>query len=481
MANSLLFHTIGQLHDGLEKKKFSPLDIFHAYQKQITNVEDTLHAYLAFSPFVNPSRYKNNSPLLWGIPFALKDNICTQGIRTTCASKMLADFVPPYSATVYSKLLAQGAVLIGKTNMDEFSIGATTETSAFGSTYNPWNLHYVPGGSSGGSAAAVGGLMTPYALGTDTGGSIRQPASFCGVVGFKPTYGMVSRYGVVAYASSLDQVGTLTKTVEDAAMVMDVLQGKDPKDATSVSVAIDYTGALGKPAKNKCIGIPKEFFSIPLALEIEKSFAFAMGIFQKLGCTFKEVSLPSFSYLPAVYYTLSSVEAYSNLSGFDGLRFGLSDANAKSIEDLYFFSRNHGFGSEVKRRILLGALLLTQPYKETHYQKALLLRQQLHHDLANVFSGCDALLSPVTPYMPPNTGTSIEEGTSGHPGDVFTLPANLGGLPSLSFPCSISADGLPIGMQLTGQRFSDGKILQLGHAFEKIRSFYHTEVVKKWT
>ncbi len=471
---NLLHLSIAQLLQGYKQKAFSPKEVYEAYQKQITKMEPAINSYITITKGQTEDVFRPSGPL-GGIPFSLKDNICTKGIATTCASRLLKDFTPFYSATVYHKLLQAGAALLGKNNMDEFSMGATTESSFFGPSKNPWNISHAPGGSSGGGAAATAAFTTPLALGSDTGGSIRQPASFCGVVGFKPSYGWVSRYGLIAFASTLDQIGTFTKTVEDCALVMNTMGGQDEKDATTLTDAPSIGTSLSQPVKGLTIGIPKELMSIPMAPAITKAWEEGIRLFTSLGAKIKEISLPLLPYLPSAYYIISSVEAASNLARFDGIPFA---GNPEAMDAAHL--RSLGFGKEVKRRIMLGTLMAGKEYQDLYYKKALNTAEQLKKDLAETYMECDAILSPVSPATAPLLGQQQEEATKDHPGDIFTIPANLAGLPALSLPFGFDNEGLPVGLQLMGAFGKDSKVLHLGHAAEKALAFPFWEVEKRW-
>lgn len=404
---------------------------------------------------------------LHGIPVAVKDNLCVAGIRTTCASRMLEDFVPPYSAAAWEKLRRAGCVLLGKTNLDEFAMGSTTENSAFQVTRNPRDLSRVPGGSSGGSAAAVAAGEAPFALGSDTGGSVRQPAAFCGVVGMKPTYGTVSRHGLVAFASSLDQIGPLTRTVADSALVLDALVGPDPRDSTCLDrVYAPMAGQIGQPVRGLRIGLPKEMFAQGLSGDVRAAVLSAAHALEAQGAVLTEVSLPSLAYALPAYYIISSAEASSNLARFDGVRYGRRAADFADLEELYVRSRSEGFGAEVKRRILLGTYTLSAGYFDAYYKKALQVRTLVMQDMARVFAGADCLLSPVAPTAAYRLGEKTRSPLEMYLGDVHSVPANIAGIPALSLPCGTDADGLPVGVQLMGPAFSEPLLYRVGHAIE---------------
>ena len=412
-----------------------------------------------------------SSPLL-GIPLALKDVLLTEGVPTTCASRILQGFTPPFDATAVRRLREAGAVLLGKTNMDEFAMGSSTENSGFSLTRNPWDPDRVPGGSSGGSAAAVAASQCIAALGTDTGGSIRQPAAFCGVVGLKPTYGRVSRFGVVAYASSLDQVGPITRDVSDCALVLQAIAGHDPADSTSVDAPVpDYPSELSRGASGLRVGVPGEYFAAGIQPEVEQAVRQGVREIEKAGAAVVEVSLPRTGYAVAAYYVIATAEASSNLARYDGMRYG-PRAQAEDLTSTYTKSRSQGFGPEVKRRILLGAYVLSAGYYDAYYLKAQKARTLVRQDFESALRQCDAIVAPTTP----TTAFKIEEMTEDplrmYLSDIFTVPANLAGLPALSLPCGFDRIGLPIGMQIIGRPFDEATVLRLGHAFEQATDWH---------
>lgn len=407
------------------------------------------------------------SPLA-GIPMGLKDNICTKGVETTCASKMLGGFKPPYNATVSEKLQSAGAVLLGKLNMDEFAMGGSTETSFYQKTHNPWNLERVPGGSSGGSAAAVASGEALFALGSDTGGSIRQPSSFCGVVGLKPTYGAVSRFGLVAFASSLDQIGPITRNVEDCAVVLNAICGADPKDSTCAEHKHpDYTAGLGRDVKGMKIALPKEYLGGGLDPQVKDAVLAAAKQFESLGAVCGEVSLPAADYAVPAYYLISSAEASSNLARYDGIKYGYSAGNCRTLAELMDTTRAEGFGREVKRRIMLGTYALSAGYYDAYYKKALKVRRIIKNGFDKVFADYDLILGPTAPTTAYPIGSRSGDPISMYMGDVYTVPVNIAGIPALSINCGFDADGLPIGMQLIGPAFSEATILRAASAYEQ--------------
>lgn len=404
---------------------------------------------------------------LTGIPMAIKDNICTEGVKTTCASRMLENFIPTYNATVMEKLDSQNIVMLGKTSMDEFAMGGSTQTSAFAKTRNPYDINCVPGGSSGGSAAAVAGGLAPAALGSDTGGSIRQPSAFCGVTGIKPTYSRVSRYGLVAFASSLDQIGPIAKDSHDCALILNAICGYDPHDGTSAKVDVpDFTEKIGQPIKGIRIALPKEFFGDGINDEIKTAVLKAADEYKAMGAEIVECEMPSLKYAVPAYYLLACAEAASNLSRYDGIKYGHRTANAGSYEELVTKSRSEGFGSEVKRRILLGNYALSSGYYDAYYRKALALRQLIRAEYADIFEKCDVILTPTTPtvaYTPEMTSDPVQM----YQADICTVTVNIAGLPAVSTVCGYNAGGMPIGMSVIGKKFDEATILQVSDAFEQ--------------
>jgi aspartyl-tRNA(Asn)/glutamyl-tRNA(Gln) amidotransferase subunit A len=453
-------------------------EIVRAYFLRIGQVEPKVKAYVTTQKeqaMVDAAAlddslkgWRKTQPMM-GMPLAIKDNLCTEGVTTTCSSRMLQNFVPPYDATVIAKLRAQGYLLLGKTNLDEFAMGSSTENSAFGPSRNPWNLQCVPGGSSGGSAAAVAADECAAALGSDTGGSIRQPAAFCGVVGLKPTYGRVSRYGLIAFASSLDQIGPITKDVADAAFLLGVIAGHDPMDSTSADVPVpDYMKALKKKDLKKLkVGIPAEFFAEGLDSEVEQAVRAAIEELKSLGGEIKEIQLPRTDAAVAVYYVIATAEASSNLARFDGVKFGLRSKDTKDLLDLYTKTRQEGFGPEVKRRIMLGTYALSSGYYDAYYGKAQAVRTLIRQDFDAAFKEVDLIVTPVTPTPAFKLGEKSEDPLQMYLSDIFTISVNLAGLPAIALPCGFSKAGLPIGLQLIGRAFQEDTLLRAAHAYEQ--------------
>lgn len=410
---------------------------------------------------------------LYGVPMSIKDNICTRGVKTSCASKILGDFAPPYDAAAALKLADAGAVCLGKLNMDEFAMGSTSETSFYGPVKNPWDRSRVPGGSSGGAAAAVAAGMGWYAVGSDTGGSIRQPASYCGVTGMKPTYGTVSRYGLIAYASSLDQIGPLCRDAADCAAILDVLQGKDPKDGTSLDgdyghLLEDLTGDI----RGMKIGLPVDCYGVGLDGEVKTAVLAAADVLKARGAEVVELSFPVMEYVVPAYYIIASAEASSNLSRFDGVKYGWRAQEYEGLKDLYCRTRTQGFGSEVKRRILLGTFVLSSGYYDAYYRKALQVKAVIKDAFDQAFRQCDLLLTPVAPTTAPRLGESLSDPLQMYLSDVYTVSVNLAGLPGLSMPCGFDSKGLPIGAQLIGPHFGEGRLLNAAHAFQQDTDYH---------
>lgn len=470
--------TLCELQRKFTAGEVSAKEIARAYFLRIGQVEPKVKAYVTTqkeqamvqAAAIDDSLkgWRKTQPMM-AMPLAIKDNLCTEGVTTTCSSRMLQNFVPPYDATVIAKLRAQGYLLLGKTNLDEFAMGSSTENSAFGPSRNPWNLQCVPGGSSGGSAAAVAADECVAALGSDTGGSIRQPAAFCGVVGLKPTYGRVSRYGLIAFASSLDQIGPITKDVADAAFLLGVIAGHDPMDSTSADVPVpDYTKALKKKDLKKLkVGIPAEFFAEGLDPEVEQAVRAAIEELRSLGGEIKEIQLPRTDAAVAVYYVIATAEASSNLARFDGVKFGLRSKETKDLLELYTKTRQEGFGPEVKRRIMLGTYALSSGYYDAYYGKAQAVRTLIRQDFDAAFKEVDLIVTPVTPTPAFKLGEKSEDPLQMYLSDIFTISVNLAGLPAIALPCGFSRAGLPIGMQLIGRAFQEDTLLRAAYAYEQ--------------
>lgn len=473
--------TVHELQDKLASGDITISEIAKAYTDRISEKEGQVEAFVTtrneevmaeakeIEEKVAAGEMKSS---LAGIPIGIKDNMCTKGVRTTCSSRMLEDFIAPYDATVLEKLKAEGMINLGKLNMDEFAMGSSTEYSYFKKTKNPWNLNTVPGGSSGGAAAAVAADMVPWALGSDTGGSIRQPASFCGVVGLKPTYGLVSRYGLVAFASSLDQIGPITKDVRDAAMLLNIIAGHDEKDSTSIDVEKkDYTANLEKDIKGMHIGIPKEFYGDGINSEVKESLQKAIKVYEEMGAIVEECSLDIANYALATYYIIACAEASSNLGRFDGIRYGYRSPNATSLKDIYKKSRSEGFGSEVKRRIILGTYVLSSGYYDAYYKKAQLVRTLVMREFEKAFAKYDVILTPTSPNVAFEFGTKSNNPLEMYLADICTVSVNIAGLPGISIPCGVDSKGLPIGMQIIGNKFEEEKILNVAYAYEQKTKF----------
>ena len=473
--------TAHQLHQMLLRKEVTSREITESVLKRIEEVEGRVHAYVTRTPELALEQaaaadariQKGNAGPLTGIPLAIKDVICTQGVRTTCGSHILENFIPPYDATVVEKLKAAGAVFLGKANMDEFAMGSSTENSSFGPTHNPWDLERIPGGSSGGSAAAVAAGECIASLGSDTGGSIRQPAACCGVVGIKPTYGRVSRYGLVAFASSLDQIGPFSKDVRDTAMVLNVISGHEPRDSTSMNLPVpDFTQALADDARGMVLGIPRESSGEGLDPEVSSAVQRAIEILKKLGAKTVEVSLPHSEYALAVYYIIAPCEASSNLARFDGVKYGFRAKGIQDLQDMYQETRWQGFGTEVKRRIMLGTYALSAGYYDAYYLKASRVRTLIRDDFEKAFEKCDVIVMPTAPTPAFKLGEKVDDPLQMYLSDIFTIPCNLAGIPGLSLPCGFTREGLPIGLQILGNHFQEEKILRAAYAFEQ-NTEYH--------
>ncbi len=475
--------TIHELHEKLITKQVSSVEATRSMLARIEAVEPRVGSFITITPeqaladaeAADRRIAAGEADCLTGIPLALKDIFLTEGIRTTCASRILHNFIPPYSATSWEKLRERGAVLLGKLNQDEFAMGSSSESSAFGITRNPWDTTRIPGGSSGGSAAAIAARQATATLGTDTGGSIRQPSSHCGCVGLKPTYGRVSRYGVIAFASSLDQVGPLTRDVTDCAVMLGAVAGYDPKDSTSINAPVpDYGAALTGGVRGLTIGLPKEYFIAGLDPDVQKVMDEAIATYRGLGAEFVEISLPHTDYAVATYYLIATAEASSNLARYDGVRFGHRSEQAEGLIDMMTKSRSEGFGMEVKRRIMLGTYALSSGYYDAYYVKAQKVRTLIMRDFIQAFEGVDAILTPVAPTPAFKIGEMVNDPLQMYLSDIFTIPVNLAGTCALSVPAGFSADGLPIGLQLIGKPFGEETILRAAHAFERA-TVWHTK------
>ena len=465
--------TVHELRDKLAKKEITSEDITKSYIKRIEEKEPEVDAFITktLEDAKNKAEEidkKEKKSKFAGIPIGIKDNICMTGVKTTCASKMLENFVSPYDATVIEKLNSEEVISLGKLNMDEFAMGSSTENSAIKVTKNPWNLNKVPGGSSGGSAATVAGDMAPISLGSDTGGSIREPAAFCGIVGLKPTYGLVSRYGLVAFASSLDQIGPMGKTVTDVTNVLNVIAGHDEMDSTSANIEkLDYTKALVNDVKGLKIGVPKEFLGEGVSEEVRKAINTAIEKYKKLGAEVKKCSLPATEYALPAYYIIACAEASSNLGRFDGIRYGYRTKNYESLADIYRNSRSEGFGEEVKRRIILGTYVLSSGYYDAYYKKAQKVRTIVKKDFDKAFEEFDVLLTPTTPTVAFDIGSKISNPLEMYMSDILTVSINIAGVPAISIPCGKDNEGMPIGMQLIGKHFDEEKILRAAYTYEQ--------------
>ena len=471
--------TVHELQEKIRNKELTVTEITKAYVDRIKEKENYVKAFvttLEKEALEKAKEVEENADFeketLAGIPIGIKDNICTKGVKTTCSSKMLENFVSPYDATVMDKINEEKMINLGKLNMDEFAMGGSTEYSYFHKTMNPWNLNKVPGGSSGGSAAAVAANMVPWALGSDTGGSIRQPASFCGVVGLKPTYGLVSRYGLVAFASSLDQIGPITKDVTDCAMLLNVIAGHDEKDSTSVKKdKIDYTKNLKDSVKGLKIAVPKEFFGEGINEEVKEIINKAIEKYRELGATVEEVSLDIAKYALATYYIIACAEASSNLGRFDGIRYTYRTGEFKNLKELYKKSRSEGFGTEVKHRIILGTYVLSSGYYDAYYKKAQQVRTLVMKDFEEVFSKYDVILTPTSPTTAFNIGEKSNNPMEMYLADICTVSVNIAGLPAMSIPCGVDSEGMPVGMQLIGNKFDEETILKTAYAYEQSENF----------
>jgi aspartyl-tRNA(Asn)/glutamyl-tRNA(Gln) amidotransferase subunit A len=474
--------TIHELHNLLVKKEVTSRQATEALYRRIGEVEEKVKAYLLLTEEeAFRQAHQVDSKILKGdeigdlagVPFGLKDILCTKGIRTTCGSKILGGYVPFYDGTVIRKLKERKAVFLGKLNMDEFAMGSSTENSGFQITHNPWGLSRIPGGSSGGSAAAVAADECIGALGTDTGGSIRQPAACCGVVGMKPTYGRVSRYGLVAFASSLDQIGPITKDVEDCAILMNAISGYDPYDSTSVNAEVpDYKQSLKKDVKGVRIGIPEEYFVEGMDPEVEKSVRDAIDSFKSWGAEIQSVSLPHTEYAVAIYYIIATAEASSNLARYDGVKYGLRSKGYRDLMEMYSRTRAQGFGKEVKRRIILGTYVLSAGYYEAYYRKASQVRTLIRKDFDEAFKEVDVIVAPTSPTPAFRIGEKTGNPLQMYLCDILTIPVNMAGIPAISIPCGFNHEGLPIGLQIMGRHFDEGMLLRVAYAFEQNTDFH---------
>jgi aspartyl-tRNA(Asn)/glutamyl-tRNA(Gln) amidotransferase subunit A len=472
--------TLTELAAGLRERRFSSVELVRACLARIEASQGTLNAFISVTgesalreaAAADAALAAGSGGPLTGVPIAHKDLFCTQGVRTSCGSRMLDNFVSPYDATVVARLKAAGAVMVGKTNMDEFAMGSSNETSYYGPVRNPWDTALVPGGSSGGSAAAVAARLVPAATATDTGGSIRQPAALCGITGLKPTYGRVSRYGMVAFASSLDQGGVLATTAADAALVLREMAGFDPNDSTSVDVPVpDYVAALEQPLGGLKVGLLKEFFDKGLDPKNEERIREALRIYESLGATLTEVSLPNLPLSVPVYYVVAPAECSSNLARFDGVRFGHRCENPRDLQDLYRRSRAEGFGAEVKRRVMTGTYVLSAGYYDAYYLKAQRVRQLINADFVRAFKSVDVLIGPTTPTPAFALGAKTSDPVTMYLNDIYTIGANLAGLPAVSVPCGF-VDGLPVGLQIVGPHFSEARVLQAAHAYQRATDWH---------
>lgn len=470
--------SVHELQERLTRREISAEEIVRSFLGRINKVEDKVKSFITITEESALQRAREADRKgqylgIAGIPLGLKDIFCTRGVKTTCGSKMLADFIPEYDSTAWRKLDEQQGILTGKLNMDEFAMGSSTENSAFFVTHNPWDLNRVPGGSSGGSAAAVAAGEVAFALGTDTGGSIRQPASFCGVVGMKPTYGRVSRWGVIAFASSLDQVGIFSQEVRDSALIMNIIAGHDPLDSTSAAIEVpDYASYLDGSVKGMRIAYPKEYFGVGVDDAVKAAINKALHKYEELGAIVEEVSLPHSEYALPTYYLVAPAEASANMARFDGVRYGHRDFEALNVVDMFSQSRAQGFGDEVKRRIMLGTYALTSGYYDAYYLKALKVRRLIANDFDKVFLDYDVIISPTTPSTAFKLGEQLGDPLTLYMNDILTVPVNMAGLPGISIPCGLH-NGLPIGMQIIGKAFDEGTMLKAAHAFEQ-NTAYHT-------
>ncbi len=469
--------TAHEICEAYSNKELKVTDVVKAFYEKIKVDDEKIKGYITLCEEEAltqaeeiQSRYDAGEEMgaLAGVPIAIKDNMCTRGVKTTCASRMLENFIPPYDATVIKKLKEAGAIILGKVNMDEFAMGGSTENSAFFKTHNPVNLNKVPGGSSGGSAAVVAGNLAPISLGSDTGGSIREPASFCGIVGLKPTYGLVSRYGLVAFASSLDQIGPMTKDVTDAAILLNTISGHDEMDSTSAKLdKKDYTKALVNDVKGLKIGLPKEFFAEGVNVEVKEKVLAAAKKFEELGASIEECSLPATEYCLPAYYIIACAEASSNLGRFDGIRYGYRTEKYENIQDIFKNSRSEGFGEEVKRRIILGTYVLSSGYYDAYYKKAQKVRTIVKQNFDKVFEKYDLLLTPTAPTTAFDIGSKINNPLEMYMSDILTVPVNVSGVPAISIPCGNDSEGMPVGLQLIAKHFDEETLLRAAYTYEQ--------------
>ena len=485
MINNSLY----ELRHALEKGTISSVELTDAYLSRIDAEDPALNSFITVTAeharraalAADQARARGDSQLLTGLPMAHKDIFCTRGIKTSCGSKMLDNFTSPYDATVVTKLAAAGAVMLGKTNMDEFAMGSTNETSFYGAVKNPWDPNRIPGGSSGGSAAAVSAGLTPLATGTDTGGSIRQPAALCGITGLKPTYGRVSRWGMVAFASSLDQAGPMATSAADCALALQAMAGHDPKDSTSANVSVpDYLAALTTAPTSLRIGLPDEYFSEALSDDVRTCIEESIRLLEAQGHQIKSISLPHTHYAQPAYYVIAPAECSSNLARFDGVRYGHRCTDPQSLQDLYCRSRSEGFGNEVKRRILIGSYVLSAGYYDAYYKQAQRVRRLIREDFVHAFREVDVILAPTTPTTAFSLHSQTDNPCDMYSADIFTLAVNLAGLPALALPCGIS-QRLPVGMQLIGADFNEAMLLQLGHQYQQHTDWHQRTPSKEGT
>jgi aspartyl-tRNA(Asn)/glutamyl-tRNA(Gln) amidotransferase subunit A len=485
--NEILRLSVRQLTQAIRARELSVTEVVTSYLDRVKEADSQVRAFL----FIDPESLLQEAEKLeariaeggqeitplTGIPVAIKDNMATKGIRTTCGSRILENYLPPFDATVIARLKEKGALILGKTNCDEFAMGSSTENSAYFPTRNPWDTERVPGGSSGGSAAGVAAWEAPLALGSDTGGSIRQPAAFCGVVGLKPTYGRVSRYGLVAFGSSLDQIGPLARTVEDAALLLEAIAGPDPADSTCSERLPDaFSASIGKDISGLRIGVPTGWFGAGLDPRIEQKIRFALTTLEALGCTIEEIQLPHTEYAIATYYIVAPAEASSNLARYDGVKFGYRAPGELDLETMYKETRSQGFGEEVKRRIMIGTYVLSSGYYDAYYLKAGKMRTLLANDYRAAFEKVDLIVGPTTPSLPFKLGEKTEDPLQMYLSDVYTVTANLAGIPAISLPCGFTEERLPVGLQIQAPHFQEAKLLQVGHALEKELAIEHPQL-----